>query len=147
MPKLDRPDTRQWAETLGISTFDRDMPPEASRALAIKIIHNASIVTSNVLCKYLGNGSAESAIELMSRCNIEVTEVGFYNAWLRERWGITSFTKENQSDAIIKVNELDSKDKDYILSICKEDISIYERIRDRMEKSGAASVYAHQLWS
>lgn len=81
-PRCHHPDTREWADILGMEIFDTNMPPEALRALGFRILSSPQIVNSRNICTYLGDATADSAFELMARCNIELTDVDHYNQWL-----------------------------------------------------------------
>jgi hypothetical protein len=101
-PRCHHPDTRGWADALGIQTFDTRMAPDDLRHLAFRILRSPQIVNARNLCSYLGSGTAESAFDLMARCYIEVTEVSRYNAWLRAEWAIEADTRANQSRPVLK---------------------------------------------
>src|SRR5204862_5474432 len=83
--------------------------------------------------------------QLMARCNIDLTEVGHYNAWLSAEWGIDTNTRANQSRPILKRSDLDAAESQEIAEICKEDFRIYNRVVERLAQTGSYRVFGAEL--
>lgn len=145
-PKCHHPDTREWADFLGFETFDTEMSQSALRAMAFRILSHPQIVTANYLCAFLGNGTADSAIEMMARCDIELTDTSHYKEWLLSSWNIDSSSQANKSTPYIKSSDLDASQRSYVFSdLCREDLKLYDRIMAKMQEKGAASVFGWEL--
>jgi hypothetical protein len=144
-PRCHHPDTREWADILGMDMFDESMPQDELRQLGFRILSSPQIVNPRNICTYLGEGTADSAFDLMARCNIELTEVGHYNAWLSAEWGIDTDTRANQSRPILKRSDLDAAQWQEIAEICKEDFRIYNRVVERLAETGSYRVFGAEL--
>src|SRR5437763_5806178 len=144
-PRCHHPDTREWADLLGIDMFDVNMPQDELRQLGFRILSSPQIVNPRNICTYLGDGTADSAFDSMARCNIELTEVGHYNAWLSAEWGIDTNTRANQSRPILKRSDLDAAQWQEIAEICKEDFRIYNRVVERLAQAGGYRVFGAEL--
>jgi hypothetical protein len=144
-PRCHHPDTREWADLLGIGMFDRNMPPEGLRDLGFRILSHPQIVAANYLCNYLGEGTVESAIDMMARTDIEVTDTTHYQEWLKTSWGIDSTSQANKSTPIIRIEDLNRAQRDYIADLCREDQKLYDRVFERMERRGDGRVFGSGL--
>jgi hypothetical protein len=144
-PRFRQPDSREWADMLGLTVFDRNMPREEMIALGLRILRDPRIVTPNCLCSYLGAGTEASAADLMARFDVEVTDVSRYDRWLKERWG-TDTARKNTSKPILTRDAISDEDKAYAESICKEDMALYRRIMERLDTGTALSIRGLQLF-
>jgi hypothetical protein len=144
-PKLTDSDTSTWAKPLGLERFDRDMTAEERAALALRVLRNPAIVPSNVICTYLGDGDFASAIEMMARVDIEISATSRYDAWIGEAWGIKPHEKLNASPRILTWDQLDPADRDRIERTTAEDVRLYERVMERLERAGRNSVTGPEL--
>jgi hypothetical protein len=131
-PLCHHPDTREWADILGIQTFDTGISAVELRKLAFHILRSPQIVNYRNISTYLGAGTAESAFNLMARCYIELTEVGRYNEWLKSEWSVETNTRANQSRPVIKPTDLDAAQWQYLADMCKEDAEIYNKVISRI---------------
>ena len=144
-PECKNSGPKGWAKTLEMESFDPTIPPEALRELGHRIVAEPRIVVPNRLCTFLGSGTADSAIEMMARCDIELTETSRYNSWLKNAWGIGKATRSNASPAVISWADLPEQTRATFSEACREDIKLYEHIVGRMEKKGEDSIFGPEL--
>jgi hypothetical protein len=144
-PEYARPDTRAWIKTIGESP-PRPAASEADfRELGFRILANSKIVRRNFLCHFLGNDTADSAIAMLSGCDIELTEIRRYTTWLNTTWGIASATRLNEAHPILKWRDLDRSQRDYVSEICDQDLRLYERIVTAMDHRGDCRISGRDL--
>jgi hypothetical protein len=144
-PRFRQPDSREWADFLGLSSFNRDMPRAELIDLGLRILRDPRIVAPNCICTYLGYGTEASAADLIARFDMEITDIRRYDRWLKERWGATT-ARANTSTSIIDRDSLSPEDRAYAESICKEDMALYRRIMACLDASSGPSIRGSQLF-
>lgn len=138
------PDTRDWLAQLGMDRLGETAPRELA-ALARRILREPALVPRNYLCQHLGQGDAASALAAVASCDIEITDVGRYQAWLRESWGIKSSSRHNASRQVITKEQLAPDDLSHVQELVSEDQKLYDRIIGRLKASPGLSVRGYQL--
>jgi len=138
-PEAQDPDVKEWTGLLGLGRIKADAPHEL-RGLALEILMNPAVTHGSLLCHMLGNGDARSAIDSLIRCDLEITEIGRYNLWLEEKWGIPPGPKRNVSPSIINRENLENEYFDYILDITREDRKLYALIMSSLNASAELSI-------
>ena len=89
------PDVKAWLQSLDLSSAPENLTDELVKELATKMIYSESIVTRNPLCSWLGGGTAAEVLEQLALNQVDVTDTVRYQAWLNEKWAITSSSREN----------------------------------------------------
>jgi hypothetical protein len=135
-----RPDKKRWMAMLGIEALPSSIDDNYRKLLATKVIRTESIVGRNILCSYLGAGTADSALEMLARCSVEITTIELYPEWLQHSWGVRTTTRRMQSATIITKHTLSQEDYDYLYERSGEDQILYGRITDSLAASGNLSV-------
>jgi len=140
-PDFLDPDTGEWSGLLGLAPTAFDRSPEGLANLARRILREPSLLTRNPLCEYLGDGDFESALSAILRSNIEITDLARYDLWFEEKFGIPTGMRENVSEKILKISELEVGDINLLQKLVDdEDKKLYEMISAGLDKSGALSV-------
>jgi hypothetical protein len=143
-PHCTLPDTKAWAKQLGIRAFDRSCTGEALKDFAKQLLVNSDIIEGNNLINglttYLGDGSASSAINLIEHSKIEIVHIDRLNDWLKFRWNIESTTVENKSASILRAEDLDATELEWLSKACAQDMILYEYITQRMSETDSASI-------
>ncbi len=120
-------DTHGWREEFKITNLHdyRDAP--AVRRLASTILRNNGVVPENVICRYIGDGTYKNSVERLAIHNVEITNLENYHLWLKERWGISTFTRMNESKKFISLNDFNDEDQKYLAHTTHEDQKLYDR--------------------
>lgn len=144
-PDCGAPDTREWADMLGMARFDPATPPAGLRALAGRILTEPRIVHGRYLCHFLGTGTAESARAMLARVDIELTDTAHYREWLRAAWGIDSQSRGNASPPVLRAEDLDPEQRDALWDLCAEDRALHDRITAGIARRGDGRVFGPEL--
>lgn len=139
------PDAAHWLEMLQLTSIPDLKNPRTCSELGMRILRDPRLVPSNTLCHWLGGGSAAAVIERLASHRIEVTETQRYNAWLRERWGISSSTRDNASESFILASDLGPKDAAYVNDLITDDMTLYEKVDSCLSRLGRNSINCGSL--
>ena len=130
-PAFTSPDTASWARSIGLSRFDKKCSGDELEGIALQLFDNTNVIHFNSLCRYLGDGTAGSAIDLIRSSDIEVVKLEQMHQWLKDKWGISSEFIGNKSDGIIQIDNLDKARKDFLVNACAEDQVVYNFAANR----------------
>lgn len=144
-PTFAPPDTKVWAAHLGIVNNPAGPWLKDKLALCRQILINSTLTPKNMLCRYLGLGSASSAIDMIIRTNIEITDVTRYDRWFAEKWELPLGPRENVSEPILARSALSNEEVNYIDEITQEDRIIYNRVIGTLNKSPNSSILGETL--
>ncbi len=87
-PSCTEPNTRSYAKLLGVTEFPKLMSSDEQRQLARRMLYNEELMKPNFLTYMLGEGTRDSALELIVRSNIELIPLNEYNNYMMQEWGI-----------------------------------------------------------
>jgi hypothetical protein len=147
-PGFVDPDTSEWSGLLNLTPGEFDQSPEGLANLARRILREPSVHTRNPLCEYLGEGDVNSALKAIVRSNIEITDVARYDLWFEQKFGIATGIRENVSEKILKLSELEIDDLRLLQNLIHdEDKTLYEMICAALDRSGELSVQGGELQS
>ena len=146
---LDRdaasPDTQHWRDWLGV----RGVEPNPSRAalldLGSRILHDDRITEKDALCWFLGGGDVTSALDAMICAELEITDLHRYGRWLRQRWNLEAGEKCNESVGLLRIEDFDAADLQYIDRITEQDRLLYRKIAAALDDSPEPSILASAL--
>lgn len=139
-PDLSAPDTKDWARFLDRKQVLAAVESGKPAAIAGEIVHQPKLIQANVLCNFLGNDDAKSAIALCASTDIELTNIGNYERWLFERWGIAKSHRANASQKLMKLADFGEAERRHIDAITAEDRTLLDRIDARLASAGTASI-------
>jgi hypothetical protein len=143
---VTRPDTRQWWTQLNRPVLAWGSEARKWQALAIDVLHHPEMTMANYLCTYIGDGTARGALDTMTFAPIDIVDIGQYDRWLKERWGIASDSRANAGTATIGWDTLSARDRAHVDMLTREDEIFYQlavRVRSR---KGTLSVSGRDLW-
>jgi hypothetical protein len=129
-------DTEAWLRLIGLQALPSEITPDIVADYSRKILYNTAIVEPNSMCRWLGGGDAKTVIARLARHKVEVTDTDRYNSWLRERWGISAFTRQNQSIKYISLAACGHQDLVYLNKLSPEDLKLYGIIQQVLSSSG-----------
>lgn len=129
-----------WMEMLGLSGFPQAMDEAEARATARRLLRAPRVVPHNNICRFLGRDDAASTFDLCAAADIELTTVSRYPAWLRQRWGIDTATRLNESHPYLRREELDAADLAHLHDITAEDRIVHQRLEARLAASSQLSL-------
>jgi hypothetical protein len=143
----ERPDRQIWLDHLKIGEVPENISETESRTLALRILRDEALIPGDQLCFFLGNGTEESALDLLAISNMEITDVTRYSKWLRSRWDVATNAKRNASRPVLLKQHLSSEDYDFLLARTRRDQGLYWRIVKRLEASETLSINGVDLAS
>ncbi len=138
-------DTRGWREEFKISNLEIYAEHAAKKRLASLILRNRGVVPENFICRYLGDGTYNNALERVVIHNVEVTTLENYHSWLKSRWGINKFTKMNESIKFISQADFNEDDQNYLASITNEDQKFFDHVQRRIKELGTHSLKGDEI--
>jgi hypothetical protein len=109
------------------------------------VLHNPLATENDRICRMLGAATADTAFETMALCDIEISHVDRYRAWLKARWGVDSDRRSNQSRPFLTGDALTPADRARIDELTGEDRILHDRIQGALAASGALSVFGPEL--
>jgi hypothetical protein len=139
------PDTREWLRMFGTELPPRGLSEELARTLVKKVLYHPEIVTKDLICHWLGQSDAKSALDLLIANNVEVSDTGHYNDWLVQEWGIRSATRMNRSRPFLSLDQLTQSDQDYLRNLLKEDLRLYAALQSAFGASTKMSLARSDL--
>jgi hypothetical protein len=143
-PVENRKGVQRWRALLGLPP-SAAAPWKRAKELAIGALRHPEITPSNLLCRFLGSGTAKSAISLLAANNVEITDISRYDDWAKRAWSINDTTQRNRSKKIISRIDLADTDIESLLAITEEDRKLHERIMQALARSGTPSVFGREL--
>ena len=125
-PDLTVPDTRDWAKQIGMARFEGALDSARAKSIAIELFDNARLTRPDLLRSYLGGGHIQSALENIQRSGIEIVSLNSLDRWLEVEWGIKTPIKENQSEPVLSIGDLDITRTAKLIGDCAEEISFHD---------------------
>jgi hypothetical protein len=139
------PDISDWLEHQNLHERPQHLNAGELKALALRYLRDPTITPYSALCRFLGRGTAESALELCACTDIELTTVSRYDDWLRQRWGVVTEARVNVSTKFLRIEDLTLDDLDYLHAVTAEDRRLFERIERRLSEQGGLSIRGSAL--
>ena len=143
-PACNAADTRDWASIMALGSLE-GMGKGDLQELGRIILLDTRII-AGVLCTFLGRGTAESAVDLIARTDIEISDMGRLPEWISDRWRQPAAPIMNAAQQYITVETLTSAERDHLQDVFAEDILLYRRIQDAMRLAGSCSIRGGALF-
>jgi hypothetical protein len=135
-----QPDTREWLRLLQTEMAPGEVSDTFLRQLGERALREPQIVRPDSMCHWLGDGDAKEVLARLDVHGVEVTNTREYGRWLRERWGINSRTRQNESLKFLTRDTLRSEDLAYLRGISEQDEKLYSAVEHHLLQTGACSV-------
>ncbi len=139
------PDTSDWLDYLGFDGIPHEPIADLADQVCRKTLRTPKITLPNPLCHWLGGGDAATVLDRLAESGAEVTTTGRYNQWLRERWGIESRTRLNESRKFLSHTALHREELDYLNDISAEDAKLFGLVEQRLAGLGTSWLSGSQL--
>ncbi len=137
-PDITRPDTRSWANVIGLDAGQ--IAAMDSQVLALALVARRGIQPVNPISRLLGDGTAHGAFATLMRAPIELTSIERYPAWLQHNWGFEREKRVNASLQVIGWDDLSLWQQSQIEAGCQQDYPVYEAVMACLARNGTLSV-------
>ncbi|MBV9758276.1 MAG: hypothetical protein JO047_14595 [Alphaproteobacteria bacterium] len=142
---IERADTRQWMKHLELDEFPEHPSQRYLAELAGKMIRTPMVTSPNMICTFLGSGTADSARDAVAVTDIEIVHLRNYQKWRAQKWSIDKNFAPNTSDKIISETLLSPMDREFMAQITEEDYKLYALIEKKLERDGLLSIRGSEL--
>ena len=136
-PELARPDTREWARLLGVASRRLDPNSASERCtMLMRMIRHPTLIPRDLLCHFLGDGTAASALDLLAAADVEVIDSRHLDRWREQRWDVPARPWANVSKPFFQWNNLDEEAKRGIGRLVRQDAMLHPIIASRLGQAG-----------
>ena len=136
-PDGQRTDIKGWLAEIGVGALEPVLSPSYLAELGSKLLRTRG---ANLICSFLGKGTAASAFEAMVMTDIEITDVARYSAWRRQKFGFEPQRRVNPSQPLFTPEIATAADRAVIEEMIEEDVLVYERIQTELARQEGLSV-------
>lgn len=124
-PDLLRADTRVWARQLCLDGPPSTLRPDGLRAVLERMIQDDTLLPRNLLCHFLGDGTAASALDLLAAADVEVIDTARLDQWRERRWNIPAQPRANVSTSFLRWNDLDHDQRRQLGALIRQDTTLH----------------------
>ena len=135
-PEFKAVDTQGWLRVLDREKVSASLAAGDVRDLAHEILFKDALLPRNLICDFLGAGTAQSALELGASAGLELTDLPRYPQWLSERLGLEAGRPANVSHRYIGFDDLGADERERIRALTEEDDILVEAVRRRLAETG-----------
>ena len=125
---LLRPDARRWAAQLRLDAPPSTLTPEAMRALLSRMVRDGTLLSRDLICHFLGDGTAASALDLLAAADVEVIDSTRLDQWRARRWNIPAPPWANVSRHFFQWSTLDAGERRRIDALIRQDATLYRAV-------------------
>jgi hypothetical protein len=144
-PEFKAVDTQAWLRFLDGAKVAAGVASGEMRDLAHEILFSDALMPRNLICDFLGTGTARSAVEMCASAGVELTDMKRYPEWLRSRMGIEVGRPVNVSKRFIGLDDLGTDGRERVRKLTEEDDVLVGKLRARMDESKSCWVAATDL--
>ncbi len=142
-PDFTRPDTQRWAELLAVKLPFSRLSGQQRRALLPRMTRDGRVIPRDLICHFLGDGTAESALDLLAAGDVEVIDAARLDQWREQRWSVPAPPWRNVSTPFFRWNQLDRQERHLVDGLIREDLVLHRVIE--AATAGQPSVRGLQL--
>ncbi len=128
-PEFSRPDTRLWSGLLGLRVPLSRLSPAQLRGLLPRMIREDQLLPRDLLCHFLGDGTAPSAVDLLAAGDVEVINSARLDQWREQRWQVPAPPWRNRSRSFFQWSDLHDGERRRIGSLIRQDVALCRIIR------------------
>jgi hypothetical protein len=144
-PEQSRVDTRDWLRLLNPAAFRAVIETDDSREAAREMLFAHGLIPANPVCRFLGDGTAQTALDLCARADVEITHIDRYEEWLHVRWGVAGSTRANASRKMVSLDMLGEAERARAEALTSEDRIFVECVRRGMQEGNKCFVMGTRL--
>jgi hypothetical protein len=139
-PNTPRADTAGWMSAIGLTKLEADLTPSYLADLGSQLLRSRAITAPNILCHFLGSGTAASAIDALIMCDVEVTDTTRYSKWRSQKFGFEPGRRINPSQPLFTPEIATPADRDFIEGQIAEDLVLYDALMAKLAATDELSV-------
>jgi hypothetical protein len=140
-----RADTSEWLGHIGLEAIEPDPSPGYLLEIGSALLRAPEVTTPNMICHFLGSGTAASATDAIAATDIELTDMRRYSAWRRANFDFEPATRVNPSEALFTEDTATPADRALIEEMTSQDMPLYERIVAALDADGGLSIRGRAL--
>lgn len=144
-PLLTTPDTRDWAQKIDLDRHESGLDSANAKTLAIKLFDNPHLIRRDLLTTYLGEQNVSSALRDVKQSKIEIINLDSLDQWLETNWNITAKLRDNRSESILSIAELDDARTESLIDGSAEEVAFYEYLMKVLVSPRQSKNDAHSL--
>ena len=133
----ERRDVAHWLSEIGIDALEPDPSAAYLAELGRLLLRKRK---PNILCNYLGTGTAASALTAMRQSDIEITDVARYSEWRRHRFAFEPAQRVNPSKPLFTPEVATKADRALIEEMIGEDMIVYDAIQEKLRAQDGLSI-------
>ncbi len=141
-PDARRTDVRGWLAEIGMDRLDPAPSAAYLAELGGKLLRARP---PNLICNFLGKGTAASALDAMVATDIEVTDMARYSAWRRQKFGFEPQRRINPSRPLFTPETASAADCALIEEKIAEDLVVYEAVTAKLAAQDGLSIRGRVL--
>lgn len=138
-PELTRPDARNWAKRLRLEAPPGSLAPPMLRALLSRMIRDDALLPRNLVCHFLGDGTAASALDLLAAADVEVIDSTRLDEWREQRWNVPAPPWANVSRQFFRWDTLDDGARREIAALVRQDATLHRTVAASFGKAASVS--------
>jgi len=137
---VKRPDTSGWLAAIGLTEIEADPTPAYLADLGGQLLRARGAIAPNIICTHLGHGTAETTLENLVLCDVEVTDMARYSAWRAQKFGFEPANRVNPSRPLFTPELATAADRAFIEEMIAEDMVAYEAIVKKLDAQDGLSI-------
>ena len=127
-PDLIRPDTRHWSALLELGQPPSTLSQARRRGLLSRMIEDGRLAPRDVICHFLGDGTAASALDLLAAGDVEIIDAKRMDSWRQQRWPVPAPPWRNVAKPYFRWSELDDGQRTRLERAVGQDLVLYRAI-------------------
>ena len=140
-----RADTSEWLGHIGLQAIEPNPSPGYLLEIGRALLRAPEVTTPNMICHFLGSGTAASATDAIAATDIELTDMRRYSAWRRANFDFEPATRINPSESLFTEETATPEDRALIDSMTSQDMPLYERITAALDAQDGLSIRGRAL--
>jgi hypothetical protein len=144
-PALQAADTSGWVKLLDHARIKAALESEDCRDVAMEMLFTPGLLPANRMCRFLGEGTASSALLMCARADAEISHVSRYEEWITLRWGAPGSRHKNASIPMVSADMLGAEGSARIAALTEEDSVFVEKIERKMQEDNTCFAMAADL--